>query len=110
MSRKAHQPSLVRPIRLLLVAILFAGPSFAQTDLNGYWDLQLPSPDGNVRHTYFQLSLSGETLTGKLFGRNPGGIPLNGTYTAGHLHFRAQLEPFVGNYLKSRRQRLSPTL
>ena len=75
------------PVRLLFVALLLAGPSFAQTDLNGYWDLQQPSPDGNVRHTYFQLSLSGETLTGKLFGRNPGGIPLNGTYTAGHLHF-----------------------
>src|ERR1700722_5391128 len=84
---KANQYLLVRPIRLLLLAFLLAGPSFAQTDLNGYWDLQLPSPDGNVRHTYFQLSLSGETLTGKLFGRNPGGIPLNGTYTAGHLHF-----------------------
>ena len=95
MSRKANQPSLVRSIRLLLVAFLFAGPSLAQTDLNGYWDLQLPSPDGNVRHTYFQLSLSGETLTGKLFGRNPGGIPLNGTYTAGHLHFATVPPPAV---------------
>ena len=95
MTRKANQHSFVRPIRLLFVAFLFAGPSFAQTDLNGYWDLQLPSPDGNVRHTYFQLSLSGETLTGKLFGRNPGGIPLNGTYTAGHLHFATVPPPAV---------------
>lgn len=87
MTRKANQRPLVWPIRLLLVAFLFAAPSFAQTDLNGYWDLQLPSPDGNIRHTYFQLNLSGETLTGKLFGRNPGGIPLNGTYVAGQLHF-----------------------
>ena len=95
MTCKENQHSLVWPIRLLLVAFLLAGPSFAQTDLNGYWDLQLPSPDGNVRHTYFQLSLSGETLTGKLFGRNPGGIPLNGTYTAGHLHFATVPPPAV---------------
>jgi alpha-galactosidase len=77
------------------LAFLLAGPSFAQTDLNGYWDLQLPSPDGNVRHTYFQLSVSGETLTGKVFGRYPGGTPLNGTYTAGHLHFTTVPPPAV---------------
>ncbi len=87
MTPKAYSHSPVGLIRLLLVAFLFAGPAFAQTDLNGYWDLQMTSPDGNVRHTYFQLSLRGETVTGKLFGRNPGGLPLNGTYTAGHLHF-----------------------
>jgi alpha-galactosidase len=95
MTRKVNQHPIVWPIHLLLAAFLFAAPSFAQTDLNGYWDLQLPSPDGNVRHTYFQLSLSGKTLTGKLFGRNPSGIPLNGTYTAGHLHFATVPPPAV---------------
>ena len=84
MIRKAFRPL---PIRLLLIALLFIGSSFAQADLNGYWDLQMSSPDGNVRHTYFQLRVSGETVTGKLFGRVPGGTPLSGTYTAGHLHF-----------------------
>ena len=82
-----HKASLLWPIRLLLLAFVFVGSSFAQADLNGYWDLQLPSPDGNTRHTYFELSVSGETVTGKLYGRVPGGTPLNGTYTAGHLHF-----------------------
>jgi hypothetical protein len=49
MNRKANQRPFVWPVRLLLGAFLYAGPSFAQTDLNGYWDLQLPSPDGNFR-------------------------------------------------------------
>ncbi len=84
MTRKAF---LLWPIRLLLLALVSVGSAFAQADLNGYWDLQLPSPDGNIRHTYFQLSVSGETVTGKLFGRVPGGTPLNGTYIAGHLHY-----------------------
>jgi len=95
MTVKANQHFRVWPIRLLLVAFLLAVPSFAQTDLNGYWDLQVPSPDGNVHHTYFQLNLSGETLTGKVFGRYPGGNPLNGTYTAGHLHFVTSPPPAV---------------
>ena len=91
LQQKAKNPmtckaTLLWPLRLLL-ALSFAATSFAQADLNGFWDLQLPSPDGNVRHTYFQLSVSGETVTGKLYGRIPGGTPLNGTYTAGHLHF-----------------------
>ena len=68
MTAKANQHLRVWPIRLLLAAFLLTIPSFAQTDLNGYWDLQVPSPDGNVHHTYFQLNLSGETLTGKVFG------------------------------------------
>jgi alpha-galactosidase len=95
MPLKANRYSPVWPILLLLVAFLLTVPSFAQTDLNGYWDLQQPSPDGNVRHTYFQLSLNGETLSGKVFGRFPGGNPLNGTYTAGHLHFVTSPPPAV---------------
>jgi alpha-galactosidase len=95
MPLKAILRFAIRPINLLVVAFLFAGPSFSQTDLNGYWDLQVPSPDGNVRHTYFQLNLSGEIVTGKVFGRYPGGNPLNGTYTAGHLNFVTSPPPAV---------------
>lgn len=72
---------------LLLGSLVFGTAALAQSDLNGYWDLQLPSPDGNVRHTFFQLNVGGEAVTGKLFGRNPSGMPLKGTYTDGHLRF-----------------------
>ncbi len=76
-------------IALLCVVALVPAHAFSQTDLNGFWDLQLPSPDGNVRHTYFQLQVSGETLTGKMFGRNPAGQPIEGTIQGGELHFTA---------------------
>jgi alpha-galactosidase len=65
----------------------------AQTDLNGFWDLQMPSPDGNIRHTYFELRVSGERLTGKLFGRTPAGQPIEGTFKGGELHFIATPPP-----------------
>ena len=79
--------SLLRLCSLLLVTFSIGLPALGQSDLSGYWDLQLPSPDGNVRHTYFELQVTGETLSGKLFGRTPAGSPLNGTIQAGHLHF-----------------------
>ena len=82
-------------LRLLLLCLLALGsaPAYGQADLNGFWDLQMPSPDGNVRHTYFELRLNGETLTGKMFGRTVGGQPIKGTVKDGELHFSAAPAP-----------------
>jgi len=69
---------------LFLGAISYAS---AQSDLNGYWDLRVPNGDGTFRDTYLELHQSGETLTGKMFGRNPAGIALEGTIKDGAVRF-----------------------
>ncbi|ADW71106.1 glycoside hydrolase family 27 protein [Granulicella tundricola] len=69
---------------LLLSTALIAQ---AQTGLNGYWDLRLPNTDGSFRHTYLELNASGETVSGKLFGRNVGGQAIEGTLKAGKIRF-----------------------
>ena len=91
MTRTKNALSSARLLRLVLLCLFALVPThaFCQADLNGFWDLQLPSPDGNVRHTYFELRVSGETLTGKMFGRTPAGQPIQGTIKGGELHFSA---------------------
>src|ERR1700738_4351395 len=59
----------------------------AQPGLTGYWDLKVPNEDGTFRNTYFQLKQNGETLTGKLFGRNIQGTLIKGTVKDGTIHF-----------------------
>ena len=98
MTSETMRRKAIWPIRLLLIALVFTGSSFAQADLNGYWDLQLSSPDGNVRHTYFMLTVSGENVSGKMYGRIPGGTPLKGTYTGGKLHFATVPPPVIAGY------------
>jgi alpha-galactosidase len=59
----------------------------AKSGLTGYWDLKIPNEDGTFRNTYFQLEQNGETLTGKLFGRNIQGTLLKGTVKDGAVRF-----------------------
>lgn len=69
---------------LLLAAVPSA---FAQSDLGGYWDLRTPNSDGSFRDMYFELHQSGEALTGKIYGRNLGGLPIEGTVKGNVVHF-----------------------
>lgn len=91
----------------LLLGYFLAGtqPSFAQTNLSGYWDARTPNPgnDGTFRDTYFEIQQSGETLSGTLI-RRPNGIPITGTFKDGAIHFvtvpptpppRPQAQPLV---------------
>lgn len=68
--------SLLRSSAIALIA--FTLPAFAQSDLTGYWNLRVPNGDGTYRETFFQLEQHGETLTGRWFGRDPNGIPMEG--------------------------------
>jgi len=69
----------------LLISTAFIAQ--AQSGLNGYWDLRLPNTDGSFRHTYLELNASGETVSGKLFGRNVGGQAIEGTLKADKIRF-----------------------
>ena len=81
---------------LLGLLVCAASPVFAQApgQVDGYWDLRLPTVDGlTVRHTYFELHVAGEAVTGKLYGRAFGGAPLHGTLKDGELQFQADPPP-----------------
>jgi alpha-galactosidase len=72
-----------------LLCLLFSALPYAsaQSDLNGYWNFRVSNNDGTYRETYFQLEQSGQTLTGKLYGRNAEGLPIEGTAKDGVVHF-----------------------
>jgi alpha-galactosidase len=73
----------------VFAALLSVGSvGIAAQDLNGYWDVRTPQPngDGTFRETYFHLQQSGETISGELI-RRPTGIPITGTFQVGAIHF-----------------------
>lgn len=73
---------------VLFSTLFFVCPFvFAQSGLTGYWNMKVPNQDGTFRNTYFQLEQDGEKLTGKLFGRNIQGTPLQGSVKDGMVHF-----------------------
>ena len=84
--------SCFRVIAVLTVCatFFFAGSATAQTkkdDLSGFWDLKIPTGDGNFRDTFFQLTQSGDSVTGEMifFDRH---IPISdGSFKDGKLHF-----------------------
>src|SRR6202046_873527 len=81
---------LMGPFALLLCFSVFgfARASSAQADLNGYWDLRTPNPngDGTFRDTYLEIEQNGESISGMLI-RQPHGIPVPATYKDGAIHF-----------------------
>ena len=77
------QRTLARSAAALL---FFAVAAHAQGDLSGYWDLRVPNGDGTFRETFFQLTQAGNALTGKWFGRDSNGIPMEGTVENGKVH------------------------
>jgi alpha-galactosidase len=65
----------------------------AQSSLNGYWDLRIPSPDGDgtFSDTYFHLQQEGTAIHGQLI-RGHHELPIAGTFEHGSIHF-ATLPP-----------------
>jgi alpha-galactosidase len=63
----------------------------AQSSLNGYWDLRIPSPDGDgtFSDTYFHLQQDGTAIHGQLI-RGRHGLPIAGTIEHGSIHFVTQ--------------------
>ena len=46
----------------------------------------MPNGDGTFRETFFELTQSGTALTGNWYGRDPKGVPLQGTIEGGKVH------------------------
>jgi hypothetical protein len=51
-----------------LIPGIFAFTALAAADLNGIWTGQASNPKGDPQDVAFKFQLSGNTLTGKLFG------------------------------------------
>src|SRR5512144_2475578 len=73
---------------LLLLVMLCAAPlASAQNDLTGFWVLKVPTGDGNVRETFFDLKQDGDVLTGKMV-RDSRETPItDGSVKDGRIHF-----------------------
>jgi hypothetical protein len=70
---------------LVLAALLFAVPTFAQTTVAGDWELTIQSPTG-TRSMPLTLKQEGETVTG-LFKGPQGELPVKGTFIGDELKF-----------------------
>src|SRR6185312_4503825 len=75
-------------IAAFAVSICGLGSAVHAQDLNGYWEVRTPNQngDGTFRQTFFHIEQNGETISGELI-RRPNGIPINGTFKHGTLHF-----------------------
>jgi alpha-galactosidase len=72
---------------LLCLLLITTAHAFAQSDLNGYWNLRTDNHDGTFREIFFSLEQNGSALTGKLYGRGASGVtPLEGTFKDGAVH------------------------
>jgi alpha-galactosidase len=100
----------IGPCALLLCCSVFGfvRPAVAQADLNGYWDMRAPNPngDGSFRDTYLQIQQSGESISGTLIP-GPHGLPVTGTFKDRAVHFVAQFPappppPAVGSAAPAR--------
>jgi alpha-galactosidase len=80
--------SCLVPVAGVALAFCGLGAAVHAQDLNGYWDVKTPNQngDGTFRETFFHIEQNGETISGELI-RRPNGIPINGTFKDGALHF-----------------------
>ena len=78
-------------VALSLALLLSAVPcAYAQSDLNGYWDLRIPVGDGTFRDTFFELHQTGGSVTGRILGRGgPDGVPVAGSINGSTVHLTA---------------------
>jgi alpha-galactosidase len=58
----------------------------AQADLTGFWVFRVPTGDGNLRESFFDLKQTGETVTGKYLRRARASPISQGTFAGGKLH------------------------
>lgn len=93
---RAATHSILRLVLLAPLAVALTGT--AQSTVSGYWDFQVPNPDGSMRETFFQLEQAGQTLTGHIFGRQPGGSPIEGTVNGNTIHFATVAPPNATNF------------
>ncbi len=78
---------LPRALAWFAASLLFCAlAAHAQTNLSGYWELRVPNGDGTFRETFFQLTQDGSNLTGKWYGRDAAGIPMEGKVEGGKIH------------------------
>jgi len=70
---------------LVLAALLFAAPAFAQTSVAGDWNLTIQSPTG-TRTVPLTLKQDGEKITG-MFKGPQGELPVEGTLVGTELKF-----------------------
>lgn len=84
---RVQYQSIVRRVTCVLLASAIVVPAFAQSGLTGYWNFRSPNGDGTYRETFFQLEQNGENLSGKWLGRDPSGIPIEGTIKGDIVHF-----------------------
>jgi alpha-galactosidase len=75
-------------VAVLALAFCGLGSALHAQDVSGYWDVSTPNPngDGTSRHTFFHIEQNGQAISGELI-RKPTGIPINGTFKDGALHF-----------------------
>ena len=76
--------AIALPLALLLSVVPRA---YAQSDLNGYWDLRVSRGDGTFGETFFELHQTGPAITGTLLGRGgPDGVPVTGSVSGSTVH------------------------
>ena len=83
--------SLIRALLILWVVLLGALPVAAQTDVSGFWVLNLPTGDGNVMKTFFDLKQSGGQMTGTAWIEDRKLAISEGSITGGKLHLVVSL-------------------
>jgi|CZKC01.1.fsa_nt_gi alpha-galactosidase len=77
----------IKGLSFVAFLFLFAMPIAAQSDITGFWVFRVPTPDGNIRESFFDLKLDGQTVTGNAV-QNTRQIPISdGTFHDGALHF-----------------------
>lgn len=80
---------------ILLLSVLLAGalPAAAQTNVSGFWVLNVPTGDGNYMKTFFDLQQSGEQVTGTAWIRHRKLALSQGSYRGGNLHLEVAMSP-----------------
>ena len=85
---------LIRIFLISCVLLLGALPAAAQTpDVTGFWVLNVPTGDGNMIKTFFDLKQAGEQVTGTAYVRYGKATIGEGSYSGGKLHLGVILSP-----------------
>src|ERR1039457_5199108 len=77
----------IKGLSFVASLFLFAMPIAAQSDITGFWVFRGPPPDGNIRESFFDLKLDGQTVTGNAV-QDTRQIPISkGNFQDGVFHF-----------------------
>src|SRR5262245_14537683 len=91
-----QEPTLMTRASLVLAALLYAAPTFAQPTVAGDWNLTIQSPTG-PRSIPLTLKQDGEKVTGSIKAPQ-GELPVEGTLVGSDLKFSFAI-PIQGNTL-----------